>query len=247
MEWFERWFQEEYDAIYVNRNDQQATDQVNALLNYLSLEKGSRILDIGCGKARHLKELISHSMNAVGIDLSYYLLKRAQELHMATDKISILPVARADMRYLPFTQGQFDVVCSFFTSFGYFETREENTALLGYFADMVKNGGYIFLDLMNKDAVLKTLPKKDTQIIDGKKVTQDRTFINGCVCKEITIEYSPDRVEKYHERVMVFEKEDLYDLFKSVNLSVQTVFGDEQGRPHTQDSPRMSFVLKKGK
>ncbi|MGL1935882.1 MAG: class I SAM-dependent methyltransferase [Fibrobacterales bacterium] len=242
MEWFERWFQEEYDNIYVNRNDQQATDQVAALLNYLELPKGASIIDIGCGKARHLKELLNNNMSAVGIDLSHYLLKRAQELSLP----AILPIARADMRDLPFPKGSFDLACSFFTSFGYFETREENFALLGYFADMVKPGGYIFLDLMNKDAVLETLPKKDTQVIDGKIVTQDRTFTGGCVCKEITIEYAPDRVEKYHERVMVFEQEDLYDLFKSVNLSVQTIFGDEQGNPFTQDSPRMSFVLKKG-
>ncbi|MGL1901235.1 MAG: class I SAM-dependent methyltransferase [Fibrobacterales bacterium] len=242
MEWFERWFQEEYDNIYVNRNDQQATDQVTALLAYLELPKGASIIDIGCGKARHLKELLKNDMSAIGIDLSHYLLKRARELALP----ATLPIARADMRNLPFQKKSFDLACSFFTSFGYFATREENFSLLGYFVDMVKPGGYIFLDLMNKDAVLKTLPKKDSQVIDGKKVTQDRTFTGGCVCKEITIEYTPDKVEKYHERVMVFEKEDLYDLFKSVNLSVQTIFGDEKGAPFTQDSPRMSFVLKKG-
>ncbi len=238
MEWFERWFQEEYDKIYVNRNDQQAIDQVGALLNVVDIPGHAHILDIGCGKGRHLKELQSHKYAAVGIDLSFYLLKQAQ--------IGAHSLARSDMRFLPFKKEAFDMVCSFFTSFGYFETREENIALIDQFSSLVKPGGYLFLDLMNKESVLKTLPKKDTIDVDGRQVTQDRYFKNNCVCKDITIVDSEDRVEHFNERVMVFDRDELYALFKNYNLSVKALFGDERGNEFTQDSPRMSFILQKG-
>jgi SAM-dependent methyltransferase len=37
---------------------------------------------------------------------------------------------RGDMRHLPFTDGSFDLVTSFFTSFGYFDSDDEDVKVL---------------------------------------------------------------------------------------------------------------------
>ena len=60
------------------------------------------------------------------------------------------PVARADMRHVPFRSAGFDLVTSFFTSFGYFATFDEDVEALAQMVSLLKPGGHLFLDLINK-------------------------------------------------------------------------------------------------
>ena len=60
-------------------------------------------------------------MNPVGIDLSRVLLEKAA---------GPAPLVRADMRAVPIREEVFEAAFSFFTSFGYFESDEEDMVVL---------------------------------------------------------------------------------------------------------------------
>jgi len=238
MKWYEQWFQEEYDKIYINRNDKQAADQVNALFNCLSLTADAQVLDVGCGKGRHLKFLQKKTPFAYGIDLSSYLLNQAQK--------SCGSLIRANMNNLPFQDESFDLLGSFFSSFGYLKGKKRNFQLLRKFSDLVKPGKFLFLDLMNKKSVLSGLPRKDEIKIDSMIVVQDRYSKDDFVIKDITIKYQNGESKDFQERVMVFEKEEMEIVCQENKLRLLHIFGDEQGAPYNPDvSPRMSLVLQK--
>ena len=49
------------------------------IINYYKLNKGSKILDIGCAKGFLVKELNNLGMNAFGIDISKYAISKSPE------------------------------------------------------------------------------------------------------------------------------------------------------------------------
>jgi len=77
-----------------------------------SVEKGTTILDVGCGNARDIGVLVQHEFNCVGVDLSPSMInegrRKLDRAHL--QKVDLL-VASATQ--LPFRSGSFNaIVCS---------------------------------------------------------------------------------------------------------------------------------------
>ncbi len=83
-------------------------------LDKLGLRPGARVLDLGCGRGRHLHALaLEDGVSAVGVDLAF------DDVAATRDAFALIPhaagwgVAQADALRLPFPDGAFDaVVCS---------------------------------------------------------------------------------------------------------------------------------------
>lgn len=248
--WFKRWFGETYKQLYPHRDMFEAEAQVRFVLRALPVAPEWRILDIGCGQGRHVGILRGSGYpHCAGIDLSLPLLRDA--------RAAGLPVARGDMRRLPFRPHGFDLVTSFFTSFGYFATFDEDVDTLAQFVSVLKPGGFLFLDLINKGHLIKHLVSNDRKIIAGAEVIQSRRLIGEVdsadsagpgtvVVKEIEIHRPDGKVERFEERVRLYELETMLSLASRFSLEHIATFGDETGgtwRP--ESSPRMALLLRR--
>ena len=253
-EWFERWFGEEYKALYPHRDEAQAGAQVAFLVRALSdsvprtendsgvpsagLPSSWRALDVGCGAGRHLRAFRAHGVPAFGVDLSAVLLRDA--------RASGLDVARADMRRLPFRPGTFDLVGCFFTSFGYFATFEEDVAALAGFASAARAGGFLFIDIPNAAPLARALVPEDTSEWNGRRVDVRRALEGDSVVKRIRI-HAGAGLEEMHreERVRLFSLDRLEPALRALGLETLRVFGDESGAAYDPEhSPRMSLLLR---
>jgi ubiquinone/menaquinone biosynthesis C-methylase UbiE len=104
-QWYEELF-ENYGMKYEQENFAQGTiGECDFLEKEIEYNKGTKILDIGCGTGRHSIELSKRGYEIVGIDLSESLLKRAKE--KATEQNLQIVFQRHDARNLPFWH-QFD-------------------------------------------------------------------------------------------------------------------------------------------
>lgn len=244
-EWFKRWFGDEYKRLYPHRDGAQAAAQTAALLAAVrSLRTPDSapplsLLDIGCGAGRHLASLDGRDdVRAVGVDLSPVLLRDARSRD--------LNVARADMRRLPFADDRFDVVASFFTSFGYFATADEDAATLLEFTRVVKPGGFLFLDLPHKAVVIRDLVPTESSAAPGRRVEVTRALEGDVVVKRIVIMSDNGETEYHEERVRLYELPNLEPVFARVGLHVVKMFGDERGAEFVPGtSPRMSLLLRR--
>jgi len=82
MKWFESWFDTAYyHALYAHRNDAEAMAFMDALVGYLHLESGSKVVDVACGKGRHAAHLAELGMNVLGFDLSENSIEQAKLLN----------------------------------------------------------------------------------------------------------------------------------------------------------------------
>ncbi|MCB0541647.1 MAG: SAM-dependent methyltransferase, partial [Bacteroidetes bacterium] len=67
-EWYKEWFNTKYyHILYKNRDFEEAELFINNLVDYLKIEKDSKILDLACGKGRHSYFLAKKGFDVTGI------------------------------------------------------------------------------------------------------------------------------------------------------------------------------------
>ncbi len=237
-EWFKTWFGPSYKSIYSHRDQVQARTQVEFILDAVPLPESAAILDIGCGAGRHLQVFRDKGYgHAAGFDLSHTLLQDARK--------SGLAVARADMRSIPFRENHFDLVTCFFTSFGYFATEEQDLSVLNGFAGLLRPDGRLFLDLINREFLMRKFVPYDEKVQGEMTVTQKRRLEGSVVIKDIEILRGGELMEAHQERVRLYSLEEFRRMAAACRLQLQSLFGSEKGDPyHPQESQRMALLLK---
>jgi SAM-dependent methyltransferase len=232
-DWFRAWFGDEYLAIYPHRDVQEARRAVRLYLDRVPPPPGS-VLDLACGAGRHLRELLAAGVHAAGLDLSITLLARARE---ESPKALLI---RGDMRRLPFDDGSFAGLTSFFTSFGYFATRDQDRVAATEMRRVLRPGGSFMLDFLNADRVRRELVPSESGRIRGYDVSVAREIQNDTVVKTITLNADEgDEVRRYEERVRLYEAGQLTELLREVGLETQLRFGDYEGAEFDANSARL--------
>jgi SAM-dependent methyltransferase len=235
-EWFTRWFGKEYLDLYPHRNEAEARAAVALIERAVDVSGMKRALDLACGTGRHTRVLCD-AVWTVGLDLSAALLEvaRAESPHV--------PYVRGDMRRLPFAPRSFGLVVNLFTSFGYFDTDEENRAVLAEVKRVIEPGGWFVLDYLNAFQVYTRLVPEDTRRIGPRLVTQRRRITPDGRFVEKRIS-SSDSTQTYLERVRLLEPASLRALLTDAGFGVEQAFGNYAGAPLQRGSQRVILVAR---
>ena len=119
-QWFESWFGSPYyRVLYENRDEFEAQEFLDKLLDYLQPLPGARMVDIACGEGRFSIELAERGYDVTGIDLSHLSIDKALK-HERAGESAFLCAGYAAFRFTSIT---LDYAFNFFTSFGYFATK----------------------------------------------------------------------------------------------------------------------------
>ena len=232
-DWFRAWFGDEYLAIYPHRDVREARRAVRLYLDRVPPPGGS-VLDLACGAGRHLRELLSAGVHAVGLDLSITMLERARE---ESPKAQLV---RGDMRRLPFADHGFAGLTSFFTSFGYFSTADQDRMAAEEMRRVMRQGGSFMLDFLNADRVRRELVASESSRIRGYEVSVAREIQDDTVVKTITLSaLEGDDIRRYEERVRLYESDQLAEVLHDVGLETRYRFGDYEGGAFEADSSRL--------
>jgi SAM-dependent methyltransferase len=246
MSWFANWFDSTYyHLLYEHRDEAEAAAFINALVVHLEPKKGSRMLDLGCGKGRHAQQLAQKGFEVVGLDLSEQSILAART--MENDNLSFFT---QDMRR-PYTANYFDYVFSFFTSFGYFETEAEDQAVFDSVAKNLKKSGTFVLDFMNAERVIRTLVPngektgRNAQTKEKVHFTWQKRVENGFIYKKIDFKTATQH-HSFEERVRAFTLAEMESLAANAGLKLEYTFGNYELEPYNvQDSDRMICVFRK--
>lgn len=239
--WYRRWFGAEYLEVYPHRDETEAEEAVRLLLEAVPLESNSRVLDLACGAGRHLRSMRLRGLSAIGLDLSFPLLRRAREAYPSETLV------RGDMRALPFGPASFDVVASFFTSFGYFADDTDNERVIAEIGRVLLPGGHLLLDFLNARKVKESLSPRDEGQLEGRRVIQERRLVEGGRAVEKTIHLDglgAEGTEVFRERVRLYSPEELGQLLAGQGLEPERWFGSYAGEPLTPSAPRVIVVAR---
>ncbi len=239
--WFETWFDTSYyHELYQHRDEEEARVFIATMVMYLELRAGERILDLACGKGRHSRELQKHGLEVVGIDLSKNSIEEAK-IYESEEMVFDIH----DMRKSLTKFGKFDAIFNIFTSFGYFNSREEDVKSLKNVAKALVAGGQFVQDYINAAAVLHTLPEKGEKEVGALRFSWNKYVNNGYIIKDIEVNDAGE-IKKFQERVKIYSIEELKDIHKEAGLKVVAEFGAYELDPYeAETSPRIILVSEK--
>lgn len=235
--WFESWFDTTYyHLLYQDRDDKEARFFIKNMIDELKPGHDAHFLDLCCGRGRHAKFLSELNYEVTGLDLSPQNIEFAKQFSNDSLHFEV-----GDMR-LPFGVNRFDYIFNLFTSFGYFDSYEDNLSALKMMKQALKPGGILVLDFMNVSKVCLGLVQEEVRQVGNIEFHIERFIRDERVIKKITFE---DNGRKYHyeEKVQLLGKADFEKLFKEAGFTITRIYGDfDLAEYDSRDGERLILV-----
>jgi SAM-dependent methyltransferase len=224
-----QWF-----SLFLHRvSPEQTTREVEFIAQHL--ERDSWILDLPCGTGRHARRLAERGHRVVAVDRDPTLLGKPAA--PSVDWIG------ADMRTLPLARGRFDAIICLWQSFGYFGAGE-NESLLRRWADLVRPGGNLILDLYHRSFFEAHQGERQMEE-SGSTIRERRTMRGDRLIVELTYEglHRGDRFEW-----QLFTPEDLEQLASRCGWRLHfSCSGFDPRQAPDPQRPRVQYVLERCK
>jgi ubiquinone/menaquinone biosynthesis C-methylase UbiE len=237
-EWYERSFGNDYLIVYKHRDFQGAYNEVKRMIGWLDLPRGASVLDLCCGMGRHSMALADFGYKVTGVDLSDVLLQEA----VKRDARCEVTWVKADMRNVPLDM-RFDAVVNLFTSFGYFDSDEENAKVLKEIERMLVPKGKFIIDFLNPQYVASRLVPYSERSESNTVIQETRQIEDGFVRKKILIKQlgQPDR--HYLEQVKLYDLPSFREMMEKTNLQIDYTYGNYDESSYSESlSPRLIIV-----
>lgn len=232
--WTEQWFNEDYLKLYASRGEDEAESNAESIIKTLSLKGTEKLLDVGCGAGRHVLAFKKRGFLIEGLDASSVLIREAKRI---AKKLN-LPGSifhLGDIRTAS-NLGEYDVLLSLFTSFGYFE-ENENLNVLKAMRQKTRSSGTLFMDYLNPPYVIDHLKSSEELILEGERVSIKRSILGNVVEKKICF---PKK--EYIERVRLYSLGEITTLLQKGGFKRTEVFGNYRGDAYGPSSERMILI-----
>jgi SAM-dependent methyltransferase len=241
-EWYKEWFNTpEYMDVYRHRDDEDALKLADLIFKIIELKPESRVLDMACGFGRHSIIFAQRGMEVTAVDLSENLLSIA---NTSAEKLNLnITFVNADLRHF-YIEKKFDLALNLFTSFGYFQTDEENFKVFKQAHLHLKENGIFVFDFFNSKFLENNLPENSCENLNGFKLIQERRIINKRIEKKIVIRN--DGLEKeYMESVKLYSYGELIEMITKVGFKIIHTFGGFAGNNFNIDTSSRLIIFAK--
>ena len=244
-EWFddESFWEATYPFMFPRSRFEDTPGQMDQVLQLVKPE-GKAILDLCCGPGRCSVVLAARGFEVTGVDRTEFLLKKAKS-RARRAKVRIEWV-KSDMR--DYVQKQrFDLVLSMFTSFGYFDRKEEDLQVLQNMLTSLKSGGSVVIDVMGKERLAGIFqPASSEMLANGTRIVQTHEIIDDWtrVRNEwLLIRNGRSRSFKFHHTI--YSGQELRDRLEQVGFHQVKLYGSLDGEEYGIQAKRLIAVAQK--
>ena len=243
------WYENFYGRDYVQALVPSLTNSVKEAefaASTLDMKASDKVLDLCCGQGRHAVLLAAKGIAVTGQDQSAEYLEDARKAAV-NDGVD-LPLVHSDMRDIPFGS-KFDYVINMFTSFGYFDSEDDDRKVLKEIAKALKPGGQTMIDLLNRDWVIANNEPSERRVNEDGTVVLERRSLNlESNRNEVSftiIDPDGNQRESYGHRIRLYTLEEIAEMMRSVGLEFQRAFGGFDSEPYSASTRRMIVIARK--
>ena len=229
-----------YPYMFGEERLQAAVEQVDRILALTGLDGGD-VLDLCCGPGRHSVELAGRGWKVTGVDRTPYLLNKARE--RAAGAGVEVEFVEQDMR--EFCRADtYDLALSLFTSFGYFDTEQENARVLRNLHASLRPGGRLVLEVNAKEWIAAHfLPSSCDEMEDGRLLVQRRRILADWTRIENEwILIGPEDVRRHTIEHTIYSGRELRDLLRAAGFGEVRLYGGLDGSEYGRESKRLVVV-----
>lgn len=244
-----QWFEDEslwvetYPYMFSPSRIAAAEAEVEPLLALVG-NRPQKILDLCCGPGRFAVPLARRGLQVTGVDRTAFFLEKAKQ-RAAAESVAIEWV-QEDMRAFA-RPGTFDLALSMFTSFGYFDDKDEDLLVLRNIHTSLRPGGALIMDVVGKellassfDSVRSRKHADGSVVIDRREVLDDWTrvrmewtIIKGDAVRVFTIDHT------------VYSGQELKDRLETAGFDDIKLYGSIEGAPYDREADRLIAVGRK--
>lgn len=183
------WWRTLFNSLYLKtdgdvvENPENTKQEVDLVIQAAALEPNDKILDLCCGQGRHALELARRGFHYVtGVDRSRYLIRLARKRNKQ-EKLSVI-LHEGDARKFTPPSSPFHCILLMGNSFGYFEQKSDDEAVLANVARLLVPNGFLFLDLVDGEWMRDNFEQRSWEWIDE----------NHFVCRERALTRDGERI-----------------------------------------------------
>lgn len=244
-EWFDNdaFWHDTYSFMFPDTRLNAARDEVDKIIRLTKIKKGPA-LDLCCGPGRCTVALAKRRFAVTGVDRTKYLLDKARARARAA-KVKI-ELVQKDMRDFV-RPDSFDLVISMYTSFGYFETKEEDLSVLRNIHTSLRRGGVFVIDTISKERVAKIfLPSSVDALPDGSLLVQLRTLVDDFTrTSNEWIVVRKGRAKSYKFSHRLYSGQELRESMERAGFKRVKLYGSFDGTPYDNKAERLIAVGRK--
>ncbi len=228
-EWFDddSLWRDLYSFMFPEERLAQGYDAAEKIIA-LTKPKGKDVLDLCCGPGRVSIPLAKRGFRVTGVDRTKYLLEKAKARGRAAKaKVEWI---RADMRDFV-RRGSFDLILSMHTSFGYFDDKSEDIAVLRNMLTNLRPGGICVIEVGGKEWLARIFaPTTSLVLPDGTLFVQRHEIIDSWTRirnEWILIRNGRTKTFRFHHTI--YSGQELKDRMEQAGLTKVKLYGNLDG------------------
>jgi SAM-dependent methyltransferase len=220
--------------LFSSERIRNAGHESEQIIRLLQLRPGARVLDCCCGTGRHSLELARRGYRVTGADRTRTYLERAHaQAGEAGLKIHFI---QCDVRS-PGLRERFDAAINMFTSFGYFESDEDNLRILRSVRGALVDGGRLLIETEGKEVMARDFREREWwRHEDGSIGLQERKVSNDWQRMETMWMLIRDRKLIWESTVSshIYSAAELRLLMREAGFRRVECYGSLAGAPYDQ-------------
>jgi len=162
-----------------------------------NIKRDSKILEVGCGDGRSLKDIVDITQDIIGIDIDEKAIICAKENLKKYPKVKII---RANGKKIPFDNSTFDFVLCM-TSFVNFD--KDKYKILDEMRRILKDNGKIIMSVFNEDSLSERIKEYNRINLKIKKIEGNKVIFDKSVGANTSEQFSKEQLKE------IFDKENL--------------------------------------
>jgi len=244
-EWFddESFWREFYPFMFPERRFAEAGEEIPKLLR-LARPPGRSVLDLCCGPGRFSVPLARRGFRVTGVDRTDFLLGKARAA-ARTAGVRVEWV-KQDMRDFV-REDSFDLALSMFTSFGYFDDKGEDLAVLRKVLSSLRAGGVLLMDVMGKERIARIFDSTTSETLpDGTLLVQQHEIFDGFsrLRNEWTL-VRGGRAKTFRFHHTLYSGQELLALLQEAGFVSVRLYGSLDGCDYGPEAERLVAVSRK--
>lgn len=244
-----QWFEDDslwvdtYPYMFSPARIAAAEAEVEPLLRLVGGEPQS-VLDLCCGPGRFAVPLARRGYQVTGVDRTAFFLDKAKE-RAARENVEVEWV-QEDMRTFV-RPGAYDLAFSMFTSFGYFDDKDEDLTVLRNVHESLQPGGALVMDVVGKELVAgKFESARSRKHADGSVVIDRReVFDDWTRVRMEWIIIKGDAIHVYSIDHTIYSGQELRDCFSAAGFVDVKLYGSIEGAPYDRQADRLIAIGRK--
>jgi SAM-dependent methyltransferase len=207
----------------LGRYDETANDAALIAARFRSAEY-PRVLDICCGIGRMSAAMHRLGYQVTGIDLS-------------PEQIAVADIQNTGPRYITCDMidpphDSYDLILNIYTSFGYYETEEQDLSLLSVWRQRLRPKGILIMELADMDRARNRIPPTGQLTRSSEAVTEHLNL--DWETRLLTVNYVSGQ-NSWSCVTRLFEKEHLRQALLNSGFSKVELYGSFRFSPKTND------------